>query len=157
MLSVNLICIGKIKEKYIIDGISEFTKRLKTDIIFNTIELKEIGDDKNRENSIDKESNDIYEVISKYKRAYNILLDIEGQKYNSELFSKKIEIIMLDGYSTINFIIGGSYGVNNFIKKEVDLKLSFSDFTFPHQLMRLLFIEQLYRWVSIMNNGKYHK
>jgi len=157
MLNVNLICVGKIKEKYIIEGINEYRKRLKGYVNFSIIELKENGDDKNKNFSLEKESEEIISNFEKNKKAYNILLDIKGKKYTSELFAKEIENIQLSGISSINFIIGGSYGVSEKLKKKVDLKMSFSDFTFPHQLMRFIFMEQFYRWISIINNSKYHK
>lgn len=157
MLTVNLICVGKIKEKYIIEGINEYQKRLKGYVNFTIVELKENGDDKNRNISIEKESDEIILILEKNKKAYNILLDVKGKKYTSELFSKELENIQLNGISIVNFIIGGSYGVSEKLKEKVDLKISFSEFTFPHQLMRFIFMEQLYRWISIINNSKYHK
>lgn len=156
MLSVNLICIGKVKENYILEGIGEFEKRLKPYIKFELIELREDGNDKNRLDSINKESKNILDIINK-KKAYNILLDIDGKGLSSEEMSSKLEKLTVLGSSTFNFIIGGSYGVSNELKKAVDFRLSFSKMTFPHQLMRLVFIEQLYRWFSILNNTKYHK
>lgn len=156
MVNVNLICVGKIKEKYIENGILEFTKRIKPYAKFSVIELKEDGNDRNRESSIEKESDDIIKVIEK-QRGYTILMDIEGKKLSSEKMAEKIEHLAVTGNSTLNFIIGGSYGVSDKLRKNVDFKMSFSDLTFPHQLMRLIFLEQLYRWFSILNNGKYHK
>ena len=156
MLSVNLICVGKIKEKYIIMGIEEFTKRLQSFVKFTLIELKEDGNDSNREDSIKKESILIKNFLEKSK-GYDILLDVKGKEYSSEDMSEILEKLTVNGISTINFIIGGSYGVSEEIKKNVDIRLSFSKMTFPHQLMRLIFIEQLYRWFTITNNIKYHK
>ncbi len=155
-MEVNLICVGKIKEKYILEGIDEYFKRLGAYGDFKIIELKEDGNDKNRELSIKKESVDIKNVLEK-NSGFSILLDINGKKFSSEEFSKEIQKITLSGKSRLNFIIGGSYGVDKELKEIVDMKVSFSDFTFPHQLMRLIFSEQLYRWFSILNNGKYHK
>lgn len=156
MLSVNLICIGKVKEKYILEGIGEFEKRLKSYIKFELIELREDGNDGNRLESINKESKNILEIINK-KKAYNILLDIKGKSLSSEDMASNLEKLTVLGNSTFNFIIGGSYGVSDELKKIVDFRLSFSKMTFPHQLMRLVFIEQLYRWFSILKNTKYHK
>ena len=156
MLSVNLICVGKIKEKYIIQGIDEFTKRLQSFIKFNLIELKEDGNDSNREESIKKESLLIKNNLEKFK-GYNILLDVKGREFSSEEMSETIEKLTVQGTSTINFIIGGSYGVSNELKALSNIRLSFSKMTFPHQLMRLIFMEQLYRWFTITNNIKYHK
>lgn len=156
MLSVNLICVGKIKEKYIIMGIEEFTKRLQSFIKFNLIELKEDGNDNNREESIKKECILIKNNLEKFK-GYNILLDVQGKEFSSEKMSETIEKLTVQGISTINFIIGGSYGVSDEIKAISNIRLSFSKMTFPHQLMRLIFMEQLYRWFTITNNIKYHK
>jgi len=151
-----LICIGKIKEKYIINGINEFQKRMKAYAKFKIIELKEDGKDKNKNMSIEKESNRIKEMLEKNK-GYNILLEIKGKSFSSEEMAKELQNLMLAGNSTINFIIGGSYGVSEEIKKITNLKLTFSKLTFPHQLMRLILLEQIYRWFNILNNGKYHK
>ena len=156
MLSVNLICVGKVKEKYIIMGIDEFTKRLQSVTKFSLIELKEDGNDSNRDESIKKESILIKNCLEKSK-GYNILLDVKGKEYSSEDISREIEKLTVNGVSTINFIIGGSYGVSDEIKASANIRLSFSKMTFPHQLMRLIFIEQLYRWFTITNNIKYHK
>jgi len=156
LLSVNLICVGKIKEKYIIQGIDEFTKRLQSFIKFNLIELKEDGNDSNREESIKKESLLIKNNLEKFK-GYNILLDVKGREFSSEEMSETIEKLTVQGTSTINFIIGGSYGVSDELKALSNIRLSFSKMTFPHQLMRLIFMEQLYRWFTITNNIKYHK
>lgn len=155
-MNINIICIGKIKEKYIKEGIKEFSKRMNSFGTFSIIELKEFGNDSNRELSIEKECKNILETINK-KKGYNILLDIKGDFLSSEEMSKKIENIFLDGYNTLNFIVGGSYGVSNQIKISSDLILSLSKMTFPHQLMRLILSEQIYRWFSIINNIKYHK
>ncbi len=156
MVNVNLVCVGKIKEKYIENGMAEFVKRMKPYAKLSLIELKEDGNDKNRESSIEKESDEIIRVIEKH-RGYTILMDVNGRKFSSEGMAEKIENLTVTGTSTLNFIIGGSYGVSDKLKNVVDLKMSFSDLTFPHQLMRLIFLEQLYRWFSILNNGKYHK
>ena len=156
MLSVNLICVGKVKEIFIIMGIDEFTKRLQSFTKFSLIELKEDGNDSNRDESIKKESILIKNCLEKSK-GYNILLDVKGKEYSSEDMSREIEKLTVNGVSTINFIIGGSYGVSDEIKASANIRLSFSKMTFPHQLMRLIFIEQLYRWFTITNNIKYHK
>lgn len=123
---------------------------------FKIIELKEDGKDKNKNMSIEKESNRIKEMLEKNK-GYNILLEIKGKSFSSEEMAKELQNLMLAGNSTINFIIGGSYGVSEEIKKITNLKLTFSKLTFPHQLMRLILLEQIYRWFNILNNGKYHK
>ncbi|MBC2850527.1 23S rRNA (pseudouridine(1915)-N(3))-methyltransferase RlmH [Cetobacterium sp. 8H] len=155
-MNINIICVGKIKEKYIIDGIQEFSKRLQAFGKLKIIELKEDGNDINRTISIEKESKAILETLEKNK-GFKVLLDIQGKNFSSEEMATQIEKIGVNGDSTINFIIGGSYGTSDTLRKAVDLKLSFSKMTFPHQLMRLILIEQIYRWFSIIKNTKYHK
>lgn len=156
IININLICVGKIKEKYIEDGIKEYQKRLKSYAEFKIIELKEDGNDREREKSKETEGIEILKVLSK-NRGMTVLLFIEGKMYTTEEFTELIVESSNRGISTINFIIGGSYGVSAEVEKAADIKLSFSKFTFPHQLMRLIFLEQIYRWFSIINNSKYHK
>jgi ribosomal RNA large subunit methyltransferase H len=150
------VCIGKIKEKYIKEGINEFLKRLSKYIKLEIIELAEEDDNKGIENAINSETERIINAISKKSYSYNILLDLKGKMLDSEEMAQKIEEISMIS-SEINFIIGGSNGVNDNLRKIVDFRLCFSPMTFPHQLMRLILTEQLYRWVSINNNIKYHK
>lgn len=156
MIRINVVCIGKIKEKYIKEGINEFLKRLSKYIKLEIIELAEEDDNKGIENAINSETERIINAISKKSYSYNILLDLKGKMLDSEEMSQKIEEISMIS-SEINFIIGGSNGVNDNLRKIVDFRLCFSPMTFPHQLMRLILTEQLYRWVSINNNIKYHK
>nr|WP_307775010.1 23S rRNA (pseudouridine(1915)-N(3))-methyltransferase RlmH [uncultured Cetobacterium sp.] len=155
-MNINIICVGKIKEKYIIDGIQEFSKRMQPFAKFKIIELKEDGNDNNRNISIEKESKAIMETLEKNK-GYLVLLDIQGKNFSSEEMADKIEKIGVNGNNTINFVIGGSYGTSDSLRSIADLKLSFSKMTFPHQLMRLILVEQIYRWFSILKNTKYHK
>lgn len=155
-MNINLICIGRIKDKYIIDGINEFSKRIQAFAKLKIIELKEDGNDSNRDLSIEKESDDILKTLEK-NRGYNILLDISGKNISSEEMAREIENLTVKGFSTINFIIGGSYGVSQKVRDVSHFRLSFSKMTFPHQLMRLIMMEQLYRWLSILKNIKYHK
>ncbi|WP_339120453.1 23S rRNA (pseudouridine(1915)-N(3))-methyltransferase RlmH [Fusobacterium nucleatum] len=155
-MNINIICIGKIKDKYINDGIAEFSKRMTSFVSLNIIELKEYNKEDNINISIEKESLEILKQISK-SNSYNILLDLDGKEITSENMSKYIENLKNIGISSINFIIGGSNGVSKNVKNSVDMKLKFSHFTFPHQLMRLILLEQVYRWFAISNNIKYHK
>ena len=156
MIRINVVCIGKIKEKYIKEGINEFLKRLSKYIKLEIIELAEEDDNKGIENAINSETERIINAMSKKSYSYNILLDWKGKMLDSEEMAQKIEEISMIS-SEINFIIGGSNGVNDNLRKIVDFRLCFSPMTFPHQLMRLILTEQLYRWVSINNNIKYHK
>ena len=156
MIRINVVCVGKIKEKYIKEGINEFLKRLSKYIKLEIIELAEEDDNKGIENAINSETERIINAISKKNYSYNVLLDLKGKMLDSEEMAQKIEEISMIS-SEINFIIGGSNGVNDNLRKIVDFRLCFSPMTFPHQLMRLILTEQLYRWVSINNNIKYHK
>ncbi|WP_410207596.1 23S rRNA (pseudouridine(1915)-N(3))-methyltransferase RlmH [Fusobacterium sp.] len=155
-MNINIVCIGKVKEKYIVNGINEFLKRMQSFAKMKIIELKENGNDNNRSFSIEKESEDILKTLEKIG-GYTILLDIGGNNCSSEEMANEIEKLAVGGVSTINFVIGGSYGVSQSVREKSQMRLSFSKMTFPHQLMRLILAEQIYRWFSIINNGKYHK
>lgn len=155
-MNIYIVCVGKIKDKYIIDGISEFKKRMQAFANLEIIELKEFSKEDNIQLSIKKESDEILKTLSKLN-SYEILLDLNGKEFDSVAMSSYIENLKTKGLSSISFIIGGSDGVNEELKKKVDLKLKFSNFTFPHQLIRLILMEQIYRWFSISNNIKYHK
>lgn len=155
-MNVSIICVGKVKEKYIVEGINEFLKRMQSFAKMKIVELKEDGNDSSRNISIEKESEKILKTMEKLG-GYNILLDIQGKNFSSEEMSEEIERLTVNGVSSINFIIGGSYGVSENVRKTVNMRLSFSKMTFPHQLMRLILCEQIYRWFSIIKNTKYHK
>lgn len=156
MVKINIVCIGKVKDKYIRDGIKEFSKRLSRYVNFNVVELNEEDDNKGIESAISKETERIINVINKKSQSYNILLDLKGKQKSSEEMAELLEKITIQK-SEINFIIGGSNGVGDELRRIVDFRLNFSLFTFPHQLMRLILAEQIYRWISINNNIKYHK
>lgn len=155
-MNISIVCVGKIKEKYIIEGINEFLKRMQSFVKMRIIELKEDGNDNNRNLSIEKEGEEILKTLEKIG-GYNVLLDIQGKNYSSEEMAEEIERLTVNGVSSINFIIGGSYGVSESVRRASQMKLSFSKMTFPHQLMRLILTEQIYRWFSILKNTKYHK
>lgn len=158
-MNVKIITIGSIKENYIKDGIAEFKKRIKPYANLEEIELKEtlITDESssNIEKALDDEADKILSKIN--NRDYVIALDVKGRQYDSEDFSKKLEELKIDGYNDFVYIIGSSYGLSEKIKNRADLKLSFSKFTFPHQLMKLILFEQIYRWIKISKNEPYHK
>ena len=156
MIRINIVCIGKIKDRYIKEGIAEFSKRLSKYVKLDVVELAEEDDNKGLENAINSETERIINAISKRNYSYNILLDLNGKMLTSEEMAEKIEKISMTN-SEISFIIGGSNGVNDNLRKMVDFRLCFSAMTFPHQLMRLILTEQIYRWISINNNIKYHK
>lgn len=158
-MNVKIITIGNIKENFIKDGINEFKKRIKPYASLEEIELKEtlITDESssNIEKALDDEADKILSKIN--NRDYVIVLDINGKQYDSVDFSKKLEELKIDGYNDFAYVIGSSYGLSKKIKNRADLKLSFSKFTFPHQLMRLILFEQIYRWIKISKNEPYHK
>lgn len=155
-MNISIVCVGKVKEKYIIEGINEFLKRMQSFAKMRIIELKEDGNDNNRNLSIEKEGEEILRTLEKIG-GYNVLLDIQGKNFSSEEMAEEIERLTVNGVSSINFIIGGSYGVSERVRRASQMKLSFSKMTFPHQLMRLILTEQIYRWFSILKNTKYHK
>ena len=155
-MNISIVCVGKVKEKYIIEGINEFLKRMQSFAKMRIIELKEDGNDNNRNLSIEKEGEEILRTLEKIG-GYNVLLDIQGKNFSSEEMAEEIERLTVNGVSLINFIIGGSYGVSESVRRASQMKLSFSKMTFPHQLMRLILTEQIYRWFSILKNTKYHK
>ncbi len=161
MLRINIICIGKIKEKYFTDAIAEYSKRLTTFCKFNVIELPEEKIKSNTPNYsqieevIEAEGKKIMQKIG--NSDYVIAMCIEGKMLSSEELSKTLDSLSVIGKSTVDFIIGGSYGLSNSVKNRADLKLSMSKMTFPHQMARMILSEQIYRAFEISSNGKYHK
>ena len=149
---ITLITIGKIKEKYIKDGIDDYVKRLSKYTKFSLIELPDDSYDVDK--TLKSEALKILEKLN--KKSYIITLEIDGNELNSVEFSNLIDKTSMN-YSDITFIIGGSYGLDDSIKELSNYKLSFSKMTFPHQLFRLVFLEQLYRSYKILNNESYHK
>lgn len=158
MLHINLICIGKLKESYLKDAVKEYSKRLSKYYSFKIIELQDEKLPDNLNNSIITQIQDIEseKIISQIpKNSYLISLDLAGKQYTSEEFSEKIENIKIS-YSNLTFIIGGSLGLNQKLKNISNEKICFSKMTFPHQLIRIFLIEQLFRSAKITNNEKYH-
>ena len=160
MISVNIICIGNLKEKYFKDAVLEYSKRLSAFCKFKIIEIDEHKLPQNPKDAqilqcIEIEGEKIKAKLS--KNSYIISMCIEGQIISSEQLSQKIDDISLQGVSDIDFIIGGSYGLSNKIKNISKFKLSMSKMTFPHQLARVMLCEQIYRAFQISSGGKYHK
>lgn len=145
---INIICVGKIKEKYLSDGINDYYKRISKYHKINIIEIKD-------ENNIEIESQSILKQIN--KEHYVILLDLSGEEKSSVNFSQMINDLFIEGNSSIDFIIGGSDGVNNIVREKADKIISFSNMTFPHGLFRIILLEQIYRSFKIMNKETYHK
>lgn len=157
MIKVNVVAVGKVKEKYFISGIEEYAKRLGRFCEFRIIEVEEENYKKVDEKTI--------EIIKK-KESERILPNLkgvifvtapEGKKFSSEKFAETIKNLASEGKGVFTFVIGGSYGLSEEIKKRADVKISFSDMTFPHTLFRLMLTEQLYRAFSIANGSAYHK
>lgn len=157
MITINLICVGNIKEKYFTDAIKEYEKRLSSFCKFNIIELKEVNYAKLNASEIEKiKQLEGKEIINNLKK-YNILLSLKGKEISSIELAEFITKKQVDGLSELTFIIGGSYGVSKDVEDKVQEKISFSKLTFPHQLMRVIFLEQIYRAFTIINNKGYHK
>ena len=159
MLTINIVCIGKIKETYLKDAINEYSKRLSKYCKLNIIELpdEKIPDKLNESLSNEikiKESNSILNHIK--KDSYIICLDLTGKEFTSEEFSKNIENLSLQT-SNITFVIGGSLGLSSDIFKKAHQKICFSKMTFPHQLIRVFLLEQLFRAFKISNGETYHR
>lgn len=147
---IKVICIGKIKEDYLKKGIEEYKKRITK---YSKIEIIELDDESNG-NILEKERDKILKHIN--DKDYIITLEINGKIIDSLELSKKIENVFLN-YSNITFIIGGSYGLHDDIKNRSNYALSFSKLTFPHQLFRMMLLEQIYRSFKISHNETYHK
>ena len=161
MLKINIICIGKIKEKYFSDAIAEYTKRLGAFCKFTIVELAE---EKIRDNNPNQAQ--ISEVLLAEGRSilkkispsdFVIALCIEGKMASSEELSNTLDNLALSGKSTVSFVIGGSYGLSDEVKSRADMRLSMSRMTFPHTMVRMILTEQIYRAFEISTNGKYHK
>ena len=143
---IKIICIGKVKEKYLRDMIDDYTKRISK---YHKIVIIELAD-----SNINKEKEELLRVIN--TKDYNIVMDIDGNNLSSREFAEKIDKTFLIN-SNITFIIGGSDGVSPEIKELANYRLSFSRLTFPHQLFRGILLEQIYRAFKILNNESYHK
>lgn len=159
-MKITLICVGKLKEKYLSQGVAEYVKRLSR---YCTLEIMELSDEKTPDNASEatyeaiksKEGERILRVLK--DDSYCIALAIEGKMVDSEELATKIDELGIAGRSHITFIIGGSLGLSKEVLKRTDFKLSFSKMTFPHQLMRMILLEQIYRSYRIIHNQPYHK
>ena len=158
-MKITIACVGKIKEKYFTDAINEYAKRLSR---YVTLDIAEVPDEKAPENMSPAQMEQVKEIEGErlnkvIKDGYVVALAINGKKMTSEGFADFISDTMVKGASHITFVIGGSLGLSDKILKRADFKLSFSDMTFPHQLMRVVLLEQIYRANRIMKNEHYHK
>ena len=159
MVHINIVCVGKIKEKYLKDAILEYSKRLSKYCKLNIIE---VPDEQIPFNVNDKIENNIKsiegnKILSHLKNSYIIALDLHGKQFTSEEFANKINNVSLNFNSTISFIIGGSLGLSDEVINKSNELICFSKLTFPHQLIRIFLLEQIYRAFKILNNETYHK
>ncbi|MBR5320365.1 MAG: 23S rRNA (pseudouridine(1915)-N(3))-methyltransferase RlmH [Clostridia bacterium] len=160
MININFIVLGKLKEKYMKEFAAEYEKRLSgycklTVTELEPVKLSDNPSEQEIKNALSKETQIIKAKISKNSFVFSMC--IEGKQMSSEELSKKLEDIALTGKNNITFIIGSSFGLSDEIKHMSDYKFSMSKMTFPHKLARIMLIEQVYRALSISNNGKYHK
>ena len=158
MIHINVICVGKLKEAYLKDAINEYAKRLSK---YCKINIVEVPDEPIPSNLNDKLSESIKQaegnkILSFEKNSYVISLDLKGKQYTSEEFSDKLEKLSLNN-SSISFIIGGSLGLSNEVINKSNELICFSKMTFPHQLIRLFLLEQIFRAFKISNNETYHR
>lgn len=159
-MKIDIICVGKLKEKFYKDAVAEYVKRLSR---YCKTEIVEVQDDKTpdsapfavEEQIREREGARILKALR--EDAYVITLEIQGKKMDSEAFAHTIEKLATYGRSHIQFVIGGSLGLHHSVSEKADFKISFSDMTFPHQLMRVILLEQIYRGYRIVNGEPYHK
>ena len=157
MLNIQVLCVGNIKEKFFTEEINEYSKRLSSFVKLEITELKEYK--LNKENSQEIATalkSEAKEILSR-KKGYTIALCIDGKQMPSEKLAHHIDNLCTSGVSQITFIIGSSYGLDKEVINSSDEKLSFSELTFPHQLMRVILLEQIYRSMTILNGKSYHK
>lgn len=160
MLTINILCVGKIKENYLRDAVLEYSKRLSKYCNLNILEVvDEKVPDKLSENIITAIKNEeAKKMINMLKKeSYLICLDLKGKEYSSEEFSKKIEDLTVNGNSSITFVIGGTLGIGEELLNMSKEKICFSKMTFPHQLIRVFLLEQLFRSFKISNGETYHR
>ena len=161
MINIIIMCVGKIKDKNLLSLINEYQKRISK---YAKLEIIDVEDEKipsslssmDMENIKGKESNKIINKLEKLNKPYIIALDLSGNELTSPEFSDKIQNIALNGYSTIVFLIGGSLGMSSKLIQMSNYKVCFSKLTFPHQLIRLFLLEQIFRAFKISNNETYH-
>lgn len=158
-MKIDIICVGKIKEKYFKDALHEYSKRLSR---YLTVNITEVPDEKapeslNASEQLIVKNKEGERIIKALKTSFTVALDIKGKKISSEDFADFFKNRMVFGTEDISFIIGGSLGLSDVVLKMADMRFSFSDMTFPHQLMRVILMEQIYRAFRIIRNEPYHK
>lgn len=159
-MKITIIAVGRIKERFYRDAVAEYEKRLSR---YCRLDICEVADEKTPDGAsaaeeaaiLDKEADRILSRLD--QDSYVITLEIDGKKLDSVAFGKKIEQLGVSGKSHLSFVIGGSLGLHDKVKRRADMAVSFSDMTFPHQLMRVILLEQLYRGYRIIKGEPYHK
>ena len=151
---IKILCVGKIKESFFTEGIKEYQKRIEGYTKFSILEVKEVNTQDINKNILEEGKNLLGKIA---EDEYVITLEIKGKRTDSVELAKLIEEKQTYGFSKITFVIGGSNGLSEEVIRRSNYHLSFSDFTFPHQLMRLILAEQIYRALTIINNKEYHK
>ncbi len=159
-MNIKIVCIGKLKEKYWQEAVSEYSKRLSK---YCSLKIEELKEEKLPDRAGEAEELQVKEaegesILKKIEpKEYVISLEIKGKTLDSVAFSEKLSELQLSGKSDVTFVIGGSLGLSEAVSRRADYKLSFSAMTFPHQMMRVFLLEQVYRGFKIMKNEKYHK
>jgi len=159
-MKITILCVGRLKERFFADAVAEYAKRLR---LYADINIVETPDEKAPERLSDAEAEQVKaregERMLKLlpSGAYAVALAIDGKRFTSEAFAARVDKLMTDGTSHIVFIVGGSLGLSPEVLARADMKISFSDMTFPHQLMRVILLEQVYRVFRILRNEPYHK
>ncbi len=159
-MNITVVCIGKLKERYWTEAVQEYGKRLSK---YCTLTISELKEEKAPDNASAAEETAVKEAEGRSilkqikKEAYVIALEIQGRELTSEALSEKIESLGVSGKSDLVFVIGGSIGLSDEVLARADFRLSFSKMTFPHQMMRAVLLEQIYRSFKIMRNETYHK
>lgn len=159
-MKINIVCVGKLKEDYWVEAVAEYGKRLVKYCALNIEEVKEerLPENASKADEEEVKASEGKQILKKLKKGqYIIALEIEGQKLTSEALAAKINDLCIEGKSELVFIIGGSLGLSDEVLKLADYRLSFSKMTFPHQMMRVILLEQIYRSFKIIMNETYHK
>lgn len=159
-MNITVLCVGKLKEKYWSEGIKEYSKRLSAYCNLEIVELKEsrLPDKAGAAEEAAVKKAEGEELLKRIKdNAFVITLEVKGKKLSSEKLAEKIEELGISGKSNVDFVIGGSLGLSEEVSKRADYKLSFSDMTFPHQMIRVILLEQIYRSFKIIKKETYHK
>lgn len=158
MMNVKLVVVGKLKERYLREGCDEYVKRLSKFCNLRLIEVDECRlPDRPSQKEVDYALANEAKTILKHCEGYVVSLCIEGTQVSSEELAKRLETVAVNGYGTVTFVVGSSYGLDASVKSQSDYRLSMSRMTFTHQVARMILLEQVYRAFQINHHGKYHK